>query len=508
MIEFVSVYAMFIGGCALLRVVGIRGWALPFLGLLAGVATYVAVGVAQVVVPFVPTSPVITLAVTAVGPAAWWLWHWRRGGDVHVAPPWAAAGLAGLGAAVGGFRLAGLVTYHTDSFTYLMAARMLADDTYKSDISRSLVTNRTLGVPLLHAPANLAGEFYLVAITPVLAVATVGALVWLFRRGVARPAAVATASRTALVVLGVALLVTNNRVVFNAFYLNGHLLQAALVLLVVGSGWLLVTDAPVPRRAVATLQLIAIPGLIVTRPEGLLIAVLALLPTWVSGVPARHRSLTLAVAGVFGTGWYAFQIWVYLDRGGGLPISLVGPALLAVVLLPASLVPTRWSPSTRQTVVALWTAEAMLWSALLVAAVRDPRTLYVSVYHTGRNLVGGEGRWGLSLVLLGCMAVAALLMFRPPHQIFLRFPLTTFVPLALLLAYLRGGPYRSGYGDSLNRMWMHVVPLAVLYVIVAAAMGRGRARSAGAEAPPAPEDLPAPRRDLTSTAAGRSGSRA
>jgi len=134
---------------------------------------------------------------------------------------------------------------------------------------------------------------------------------------------------------------------------------------------------------------------------------------------------------------------------------------------------------------------------LLVAASREPRTLVASVYHTGRNLIAGEGRWGLSLVLLGIMAFAALLLFRAPHQIFLRFPLTTFVPLALLLAYLRSGPYRSGYADSLNRMWMHVVPLAVLYVLVAAAHGRRTGPPADAPAPPvANEDPRGPRPHL------------
>jgi hypothetical protein len=499
MIEFVSVFAMFVGGCALVRVAGLRGWALPALGLLAGVAAYLAVGVAQVGLPYVPTSPVVTLAVTAGGPVGWWLWRRRRGDDVGVAWPWAAASLACLGAAVAALRASTLVTFHSDTFTYLLAARMLADGTYASDISRYLVTNRTLGVPLLHAPASLAGDYYLRSIAPLLAVATVAALVWLFQRGVARVPTLAAAPRTALAVAGVALLVTNNRVVFNAFYLNGHLLHAALALLVVGTGWLLVTGAPVPRRVLTTLQLLAIPGLIVTRPEGLLVLVLALLPTWFSDVPPRHRSATLAVAGVFGAGWYGFQIWVYLDRGGDLPVSLLGPAALALLLIPASLVPRRWSPSTRQAVAALWAVEALLWLALLVAAVREPRTLVASVYHTGRNLLAGEGRWGLSLALLAIMAFAALVLYRPPYQIFLRFPLTTFVPLALLLAYLRGGPYRSGYADSLNRMWMHVVPLVVLYVIVAAGHGRRTRPPADAAAPPVA--------DLTSAGAAPHASR-
>jgi hypothetical protein len=48
--------------------------------------------------------------------------------------------------------------------------------------------------------------------------------------------------------------------------------------------------------------------------------------------------------------------------------------------------------------------------------------------------------------------------------------------VALLLAYLRDeGAYRVGQYDSLNRMFMQVVPLAVLYVVVVyATAGRTR----------------------------------
>jgi hypothetical protein len=157
---------------------------------------------------------------------------------------------------------------------------------------------------------------------------------------------------------------------------------------------------------------------------------------------------------------------------------------LALLLLPASFLAPRWSPTGRAAGVTLWTAEGLLWLALLAAAVREPRTLVASVWHTGRNLLAGEGMWGLSLILLGLMVLAALILFRTPHQVFLRFPLTTYLPLVLLLAYLRGGAYRSGESDSLNRMWMHVVPLAVLFVIVAAAHGH---RPAATEPGPGPE---------------------
>ena len=57
--------------------------------------------------------------------------------------------------------------------------------------------------------------------------------------------------------------------------------------------------------------------------------------------------------------------------------------------------------------------------------------------------------------------------------------MTTFAPVALLLAYFRDeGAYRVGQYDSLNRMFMQVVPLAVLYVVaVYSTTGRVRPHS-------------------------------
>jgi hypothetical protein len=72
-------------------------------------------------------------------------------------------------------------------------------------------------------------------------------------------------------------------------------------------------------------------------------------------------------------------------------------------------------------------------------------------------------------VVLAVLVVGAVLFVRAPHQAFLRFPVTAFVPLAFLLAYIRSEAYRVGYADSLSRMWIHIVPIAVLYVVAALA---------------------------------------
>jgi hypothetical protein len=453
------------GGCALLRVAGIRGWGLLPLGFLAGVLLMVGVGFVQVATGL-PTAPTITLAVVFGAPVGWWIVSWRKGRDVGVSAPPAVAGVLAVAAAVAALREANMLKWHSDSLTYLMAGRLIAEGDYRSTASTELLTTRVLGVPLLHAPADLGGALYLRSVTPLLAAATVAAVVWfVWRAGQARLGYGRFAAVAALAAL---LLLTNNRVVFSFFYLNGHLLVAAGVLLVAGSGWLLASRTATSRdgdAALTTLQILAVPVIVVTRPEGFLLAALVLLPTVLSArVPRRHRATVAAVFGGATLLFAAFQLWVFLDRGTSVPPVVVGAAVLGAGAL-AAIPLLSWVAVGRRGPRLLAVAEVGIWLGLLALAVRDPDTLWTSLRATYRNLFEGFGGYGLSLVVLGGLLLLAWLLSPGlRHQAHLRFPLTTFLPLCLVLAYLREGAYRAADADSMNRMLMHIVPLAVLYL--------------------------------------------
>jgi hypothetical protein len=466
-VELLSVAAVFAGGCLFVRAAGLAGWVVPALGLVMGLCIQLSVGLIQVVTPLT-TSPVLTLVATFGLPAAWWLIRWRQGHDVTVPVRYAGLSLALLAAAVPVLRAANLAKWHTDSFTYLMGGAVLADGTYATGVSTHHLTKRLIGLPLIHAPAQLADEYYLRSITPLLAVATLAVLVWFYRQGVhgrLDPRHVAVFS-----VLGVLLLVSNNRFVFSAFYINAHLLVAVLVLIIAGCGWLLVTRDQ-PPGALMALLLLAIPALVVTRPETGILAGVAVLPLLLSErVPWRHRASTMVVLGASTVVWQAFTVWVHWERGAEVPLTVSGPlAWGGLLLLGVSLL--RWRPLLRHATRLLWLIEGGLWLALAALAARDSRLLVDSVSATVENVVFGAGRWGTSLVILAVLVVGALVFTGSPHIAFLRFPVTVFLPLAFVQAYLRGEAYRVGYGDSLSRMFMHIVPLAVLYVLVAYSSG-------------------------------------
>jgi hypothetical protein len=486
--ELLVVLLLFGGGCAVMRTAGVRGWGLPALGFLAGVCLLLGVGFVQVATGL-PTAPALTLAVIFAGPVGWWVVRWRRGRDTAVSAPLAVGSLLAVGGAVAVLRAANMFKWHPDSITYLMAGRLLAEGDYRSTASTELLTTRVLGVPLLHAPAGLGGDFYLRSITPLLAVATVAAVVWFLWQ--ARGAGAGQRRFVAVAALAGLLLVTNNRVVFSFFYLNGHLLVAMCVLLVAGSGWLLATrdgaiHDRVPRRALMTLQVLAIPGIVIIRPEGFLLAALVLLPTVLSPhLPRRHRAGVAVVFGGTTLLFAAFQAWFFVDRDTRVPVSVVGAAVLGIALL-AAIPLLRWTAVRRRGAALLALAEAGLWLGLLALAVREPDTLWTSLRALYRNQFEGLGGYGLSLVVLsGLLVLGWLLSPRLPHQVHLRFPLTTYLPFCLIMAYLREGAYRAADADSMNRMLMHVVPLAVLFLF-ALLTGAGRAAS-----PPSGEGLAA-----------------
>jgi hypothetical protein len=491
-VELLTMAAVFVGGCALLRGFGLTGWALPPLGLIVGICLLVEVGFGQLVTG-APGSPVITLVIISGVPLAWCALRLRREPDLGRSLVPVAAGLAAVCAAVPVLRTVNMVKWHSDSLEYLSAGRLIAEGRYRSLAPSSMLSTRVLGVPLLHTPANLSGELYLRSITPLLWLATVASLIWLLynamRTGTDRR------WRTVLIVLTVLWLATNNRVASNTFYLNGHLLTAALLLLIAGPGWLAASSAGAdraPRRALLALQLLAVPALVLARPEGALMAALAILPALLSDrFSPRHRSILLATLCICAALLTGFEVWLFHARGTTIPVSITAPGalwlllLLAVPLMQWGL-PGRgghgwgrpgwrlpgWLLVQRYPVLLLAIVEGGLWLGLAAYTLRSSQVLVDSARATSDNLVHGQGGWGIFVVLLCALLLAAMLLLRLPNQAILRFPVTTFLPLVFLLAYLREGSYRVGDTDSLNRMVMHIVPLGVAYLALLLTIGR------------------------------------
>ena len=169
---------------------------------------------------------------------------------------------------------------------------------------------------------------------------------------------------------------------------------------------------------------------------------------------------------------------------------LAGMAALGL-LLTASSIGLAWIDRPRMPEIwKLSLAEGGLWTAVGAYLLTDSGILMRSVRSTAENVLTHIGGWGSFLLLFGVGGLLALILLRREALLAIRFPLTGFIPLVILLAYLREGAYRVGPGDSLNRMWIHVLPLAILFVAISAANRprlRGLGRVAAASGAPTKE---------------------
>lgn len=119
---------------------------------------------------------------------------------------------------------------------------------------------------------------------------------------------------------------------------------------------------------------------------------------------------------------------------------------------------------------------AVVVIALVAAFLLRPAHMAMSRDALLADLFGLElGAWGMTWwAVTGC---AVLALFLPPlaagRSMFLGIPLAAGV--TLLLAVPRA-PYRVGMGDSANRMFLHYLPVAMLYLVVKYAPGLSGSR--------------------------------
>ncbi len=462
----IAVYAS--AGAAALRALGLRGWALAPLGFLAGVSLHIAV-TGVLVITFLPTSPVVVLALDVlIAAAALWFAR-RRGADISVS--WVAVAAVGgaLAALVAAFRALNLARWHVDSFQYLDAGALLAANHYSDAAGATIVTKRLIGVAAIHSPANLSGDYYLTSVTPLVVFAGLAAMVWFLARGLESRVAAKTVALFAT--LAVVTLVTTNRFVFHTFYLNGHALAGMLVVAVAGAAWLMISRPGPSVPALVGLAAVASVALVLTRPSGAVLAALALAPLVAHGAAAASsRKVPLAALAVAMLAWQGFTVFVVMRGGGSVPVFALAQAAAAAAVLVAFALPV-WGWLGRHSRLIVGGFEIALWAAVVALGARTPSIVTDSITATWANRY--VGKWGFTVFMIAALVVGVVLTMRLSGGAPMRLVVTAFIPLVMLLALARGGPYRVGHYDSLNRMWLHILPVAVMFVSAALAGGDG-----------------------------------
>ncbi len=460
-------FLLVLAGAMFAHLQGLRKWAVVALAPAIGIVLYVVVGLALTLFQISEGALILPAATVAI-PAIPLFLRGIRGSRYSATDSLCILAPAVI-AFVGGIALFPLIdklTYihHTDSVGYLNIGSLIYSGGFIDYVDPWDLQHRPLSVGLMHAPANVIGEYYIRLLNPFIAGSILALMTWFI---VARLHDRLDRRLLVLLLISMALaLGTANRFVMHSFYMNGHLLAGLCMVMIGGSGWLVAAGRKDQENAMLAMQALATFVLAITRPEGSLLAAIALAPTLVCGrVPAGKRVILAIILGGSMVMWQGFMLSVFINRKADIPASILGMMGVGLALIAGSfLLRLRQIQARPMTWMLLF--EAGLWLMLAFLAFRDPVLLEKSFAATIRNL---GIYWGVFAIMLGGLFLFALLFTGAPDRIFLRLPVTAYLPLVFLLAYLRESAYRVGGGDSLNRMFISIVPLAVLFIAASAA---------------------------------------
>lgn len=357
-----------------------------------------------------------------------------------------------------------------DTVDYLTTAAVLERLGDLSTITSIQLLKRQLGAPLLQTVGSLTGNGYGNFLVPLIGLATLGLTAW-FLHGVLVRVGLNPKHRRRVVVSSVVFLLVSNRFLHGLFYINGHMLFAGLLLGAVSLCWFALEDRSPSNIAVAGLFLAA---LVPLRAEAVMVAIVFLIPILVSGIDQRARWVLIGPFVAASIVWYGLVLPSYVDSSdltltGPVFANLIGAAMLTA-LVAALGVPTwhkyhRWLP---------WMVGGGVIGFVALAAVSDSYLVTRTLSMTARNIVH-FGLWGSLVLVLAILVGLSMWAVRLPNQGVWVYALPTYAALVIALAYIRDAPYRLGWGDSGNRMWLHVIPIAV--VAVFAAFGEATVRA-------------------------------
>jgi len=400
----------------------------------------------------------VALLVAGAGRTAGVDFGWRRA-DLRAL----AVATAVIGSVTGVVRASRYVLLTGDSHHYWGGGAALADGTFGLVV---LDVKRGIAQTTLHALGFLVGVEGLQALGPLLLIIGLFLILGAVRDRSDRIG-------VSVAVLTLAALIMSPQVRAMAAFLGGHLLVAVLLLaLVLLLGAVDESDRP-EWLMPAVLSVIA--ALVVTRPEGGVLVALVL-------VGASRVSVTTVPwvgLGLASTAW-AGMLWVgALRYEGARPPAVDLLLLIGVLALLVAPIQRRLNDAIWRSVVS--TLGVALWGVTLALLARD-RVVFLEV--TVTNIGRGFGGWGVlgPLLMIVALVVLALTAGRDDGSIqAARWLLIGFVPVALLSKLgdglqvttsgfdrLLSGGGRTGWGDSVNRMWTHVV-LIVAYLLVRAA---------------------------------------
>ena len=485
--EIVFLFTAFIAGSIFTGASSLGKFSIPALGFIIGCALQIIIGT---ILAFTgkPVSPILNILLV-LGFSIAWLFYKKKTTflkDIrlskillYIALPFSIITIFTIY-----FFNEGWARYSGDSWGILRTLQDIAQNgaLYISPLD---ITTRLFGSILLHLPATVAGEFYMRAVLPLLGISIIFALMWFVYIGCGR--ALQAKKTILLVIMAGLLLLSNNSFIFHSLYIHTHLICAAMALLITGCGWLMVRDKPENRNGYLAIIVIAIPAFILTRTESVMIASMAIIPMIAvkDVISIKQKRIILLSFGLSTLLCYGYIIIAYgsrlytdpdmLGMGGLTPIaySIFGLIIICLALFLRQLCKLKIVNILMSKAVVI--VECFLWISLLILYIVIPGIIVDNLRSIYRNFVLGLGAWGWSVIVLTVMVLLVLIYVRIPKSFsILRFPVTTFMPIMLITAPLAGGYHRPGPGGSLNRMFIQIVPLVILFIVMSIALGEFR----------------------------------
>ena len=403
---------------------------------------------------------VLTLAGVQVRHAFWLLlmwcglycWaSWRRGETLVAAL--AVAGTAMLVSLLS-IRL-GWIQLSFDSVEQIAVGRALAQTGLGNDLGTLLASWGVL-LPLVQGASVFLGVDMLTALQPLLWLAfcaILAAFAW--QMGGPHPAVT--------ILLPLSLIATSYFFVFQSAYVHNSLASATFLLLFIAATMLALEQQ---KNHWITLAFLSLFGFTLARTEAPLFAALAIVlvaslfdrgPHWL-----HFRRLTV----IYVASATAWCIALIMMIGTGSDIMTPGRIVVLISALLGAALVVSWPASLFGTGIRAWLPLIVVVASLLAVAggyLWKPE-------HTMQNLraVGGNllltGRWGATWWIMA-FAFPLLIALSPGRhgRMFAAF-FVAFSSVVILMGLARI-PYRTGWGDSANRLFTHLLPVLAVWMV-------------------------------------------
>jgi len=453
--ELIVMLAIAIGGASLGMILGAKNrWLILPFGLAAAICLRMVSYAITVVFGLQQYSAQLFFALIAAA-AVIAIWRYRARLALPVVVSSAAAVLAWLLGRVLALKPQG----HSDSSWILVMTHLFERGGHPELLEDKVPFKRGFDYPLMLAlgPSNE----YLSAFTPYIFIAIIAAIIWALAELLPNQSKLIAVYGSALGLVVLTATVPLRMIT----YINGHTLTALGVTLIAVVVVLAQRAQKLGKTEFAIL-LVSIATVSTTRPEGILVCVMALLPILASRYVTRVQLMLLASSATV-----SLAVWLNLYDSYILQKLAVPFWLFDLVLIGAGLLPwLKWFDGLRYRLVPIGLASMAL--VILAAQVFFFKGMQEGNIALFVNLFLGAGLWGYLFPFLLFVFIAVGYRQRSVDYKTLAIISLTLIMSFLIAKMLDGGQSgnptlgRIGWSDSLNRMWIHLLPVLIITALV------------------------------------------